>query len=169
MEKTIEQKAYEVLTNEYYTLIIGGEELKFRYATLDDLQKISAMASALPNIKSDTNDAEQIFESFKYADQLVEIILLTVFIDVKIDKRTIKRSYLKSAEEIYREIYNKEYTARLEEIRQLISKVKIIESWATIQSILKNNHVFFYLDIIASLKGTNILKPTKEMSQTAPG
>lgn len=170
MKKTIEQKVYEVLENEAYTLSVAGENIKFKYASLSDLEKMSAYASVLPSINPETQDIGEIFESFKYVGILYEIISITLSVDVHIDRSKLNRKFLKSKETVYNETYNKVYQEELDKILDIIKrKAKIVEIWALVKSILKENHVFFYLDIIDSLKGTNVLKPTKETNQTAHG
>lgn len=173
---TIEQQAYEILNQSKYTLNISGQDISFRYATLNDLQKISAIASKLPILneidKSEDNNADipQVVDAFKYAKDLGDIIMVTAEINVELDKSKVKRTLLKSKDEVYEERLKELYDAEKRRIENIIyNQASTINIWVAVQQILKNNHVFFYQNTITFLKGMNQMKPTKETDQTVRG
>lgn len=155
---TDEQKVYGALSQSNYNINIKGQNLSFRYATLDDLQKISALVSQLPKLneigKDDNINADipQLIESFGCAGILSDIILVTA-----------------NSEVTEGNIFQRWYKSILEKnkVKKLIKRgLNIIEVYITVQQIFKENHVFFYQDTITFLKGMNMLKPTKETDQT---
>lgn len=154
--ETIEQKAYEILSDRPYTLTISGEEIKFKYLTLDDLEHISALASGLPTVDAENHKVHEVFGSFSSAPVLKEIIMLTVDIKISINANEEKDEQVLIEEEKRR-------------IRSIIGKAKIVEVWSVVQAIMQKNHVFFYLDAISSLKGINLLKQTKETDRIVLG
>jgi len=178
---TIEQEAYKVLIQEPYILNIAGENIKFRQAHLEDLQHISAIVSELPNLNeiddelNKNADVPQLIDSFKYARKLGDIIMVTaeIEVNVEIDRSSIKKTFFKTKEEIYQdkynELYNKLYLEEKARIENAVyRKASVVTIWAIVQQILKMNHVFFYQNTIAFLKGMNHLKPTKETVQKVP-
>ena len=143
--QTIEQGVAEILSQSSYTVSIGDKAFKFRYASLEDLQNISALVSTLPKYndidQSEGMNAElpQLIDSFGHANTVAEIILLTIESDGEEDR------------------------ARIEQV------VRKVEKLSDSKFDFKKNHVFFYQNTITTLRGMNILKPTKETDLTVHG
>jgi len=158
---TIEQQAYDILSEEKYKITIAGQEISFRYATLDDLEKISAISSKLPLFdeidKSEDKDADvpQIVDAFKYAKDLGKIIIVSAEYRSECRIRLIRPVI--------------SYFHKRKLLKTIYKKAKILDIWAAVQQIMKNNHVFFYQNTITFLKGMNQLKATKETEATVHG
>lgn len=152
--ETFEEGVYQMLSSERYSLQVGGKDVVFRYATLDDLQKLSALVSTLPKyekLASGGGELSQLIDSFSNVDRVVEIVLLTAVVEVECS--WWRRARGRRAER-----------RRLE---QLVRELNSVELFAVVQQLMKRNHLFFYQNTITFLRGMSHLKPTKETAPTA--
>lgn len=149
---TNEQQVYNVLSQQPFSVILGGREISLRPATLNDIQKMSEQASLLPLIdeldEGDPREVSQFVENGKYVKTIARIISITAH-----PKSCLPTRFLRSLHVWWqrRKIFNLAY-----------KEANSLEIYFALQSVLKAAHPFFFQSIITSLKGMNNLKQTKE-------
>lgn len=156
---THEQQVYNVLSQQPFSVILGGREILLRPATLNDIQKMSEKVSLLPVIEEldegDPNEVSQFVENGKYVKTIAHIISITAHPKSNLPTKIFRRLHVWWQR---RKIFNLAY-----------KEANSLEIYFALQSVLKAAHPFFFQNIIISLKGMNNLKPTKEISQIAHG
>jgi len=150
---THEQEVYKILSQQPFSVILGGREIKLRPATLNDIQKMSAEASILPYMeeieKGDSREVSQFIENGKYAKNIARIISITAHPESSLSCSFFRNLHIKWQKH---KIFNLAY-----------KKANNIELFFALQSVLRAAHPFFFQNIIISLRGMNNLKPTKEI------
>lgn len=156
---TQEQQVYNVLSQQPFSVILGGREISLRPATLNDIQKMSEQASVLPFIEKleegDPREVSQFVENGKYVKTIAKIISITAHPQSHLPSKLLRKIHVWWKR---REIFNLAY-----------KEASSLEIYFALQSVLKATHPFFFQNIITSLKGVNNLKPTQEISPIAPG
>lgn len=156
---TQEQQVYNVLSQQPFSVILGGREILLKPATLNDIQKMSAEASLLPEIQElpegDPREISQFVKNAKYVKTIARIISITAR-----PKSNFPTKYLRKLH-IWRQRRRIFHLAYYE--------ASSLELYFAIQSVLRAAHPFFFQNIIISLKGMNNLKQTREIGQIAPG
>lgn len=156
---THEQKVYSILSQQPFSVILGGREIKLRPATLNDIQKMSAEASLLPFIEElaegDPREVSQFVENGKYAKIIARIISTTAHSNSSLPTYFLQQ------------IHNWLQKQRI--FHLAYRKASSLEIFYALQTVLMAAHPFFFQSTIISLKGLNNLKPTKGTGQTALG
>jgi hypothetical protein len=156
---TQEQDTYNVLSQQSFSIVLGGREIKLRPATLNDIQKMSAEASVIPSSEQSEEGGQQEIAQFvengKYAKNIARIISFAAHPKSALPTRFLRNLHIGwQRRRIFRLAY---------------SEADNVEIFLALQLVLKAAHPFFLQNIIISLKGMNSLKPTRETAQTALG
>lgn len=159
MENIVEKETYNALQEKPYQVILGGKKLSFYPLSLEDREEMSVYASTLPTIDmgsiKDENVIAEAISCGKYAKEMAS------FISAASRQKSILPSlWLRN----WHRRKKKDYVYKL-----ALHEASSGEVYNAFREILKHIHPAFFLDIIITLKGTSILKPTKETSLTAPG
>lgn len=150
---TQEQNVYSILSQQPFSVVLGGREIILRPATLNDIQKMSAEASLLPQIEEltegDPQEISQFVENGKYVKNIARIISITAH-----PKSSLPTKYLRKLHIWWqrRQIFQLAYY-----------EASSLELYFALQSVLRAAHPFFFQNIIISLKGMNSLKPTRKI------
>lgn len=150
---TQEQNVYSILSQQPFSVVLGGREIPLRPATLNDIQKMSAQASLLPQIEElaegDPREVSQFIQNGKYVEIIARIISVAAH-----PKSSLPTKYLRKLHRWWqkRRIFHLAY-----------NEASSLELYLALESILRAAHPFFFQNIIISLKGMNTLKPTREI------
>jgi len=154
----VELETYNALAEKPYEVVLGGKKILFYPLSLEDRDEMSVYASFLPTVDDEKEDmlAEAI-ACGKYSKEIANFIAAA----------SRQRSILPTI--ALREWHRRKKKERV--FKLSLKEASSGEIYNAIKNICEHIHPAFFLDIIITLKGTNMLKPTKtqETNQTAPG
>jgi len=150
-----ERIAADIINQEPVEVSIGKEKFSFNRLSLKNRIEIAALAAGVPQLDVDIDTEDNLLstgiEMGKYSDLLARIIA--------------EASNQQTISPIFKDFFVRRKKKRM--YKAILEKQMDFRELYSIWIIIANQLApAFFLSIISSLKGTKILKPTKETGQT---
>ena len=148
---TKEEKVYNLIADKPFNIQLGGKDVRLIPSRLVDDYKISSIISKLGDVVESEYITDKDILSLLNAKEIAEIISITA-------KSTLSIPLIREIDTYFR---------RKRAYRLALNRATKSEIAMAVVKIIPQMQLFFYRRAIISLKGQNVLKPTKETETTA--